>query len=136
MSEWKPAEKLPSCIGKRVESVWLSQDRTALALLFEDNTARVWHAEGDCCANSWIEDVQIFGFKGELLEAGSDPDRPGSSEDKDEFDVLDINFYCFKTPYGRLLIELRTSHNGYYGGHLELDEYKTVELDKNWRLIE
>lgn len=127
---------LPSPVGKRVESVWLSRDRTALALLFEDNTTRVWRAWGDCCATAWIEDVQSFGFKGELLEFASDPDRPWVSKYDEKDNVLDINFYCFKTPYGRLLIELRCSHNGFYGGYLELDAYKTIELSKDWRQIE
>jgi hypothetical protein len=37
----------------------------------------------------------------------------------ESYDVTDIHWYCVKTQYGRLDIELRAAHNGYYGGWLE-----------------
>jgi hypothetical protein len=123
-------------VGKVVESVRLCPARDALAIVFDDNTSYVLVAEGDCCANAWIEAVESFGFKGRFLGISSPPDREDKSGDDPTSpgDVLDINFYDFRTDHGRLLVELRTSHNGYYSGRLTEDSNHPIGAD--WKLVE
>lgn len=118
-------------VGRVVESVWLRNDRRAMAFVFADGESIGWEAEGYCCADAWIEAIDDLGFKGPLLEFGHDPDKQDSSTENADFDVLDINFYCAKTERGRLLIELRTSHNGYYGGYLTPRE--VMEIGEDWK---
>lgn len=105
-------------VGRVVESVWVHADRCRMALVFADGAQAVWRAQGDCCADSWIEDVQSLGFKGTVLTAGRDPTREDTDVQVSPGGYLDTNFLCLTTERGRLLIELRTRHNGYYGGSL------------------
>lgn len=120
--------------GSVVESVWLRDDKRGLAIVFADATQAVFEAEGDCCADAWIEAVEGFDFKGRFLGCGNAPDREDSSKESGAYDVLDINFYDFRTERGRLLVELRTSHNGYYAGYLTPRE--SIEIGENWKQVE
>lgn len=99
--------------GRVVESVWTSY--CGLAIQFADGTVALYKAEGDCCAYAWIEHAEIYDFKGPIISAVA----AGSSvlqELKNEY--LDQEFITFRTEYGRLIIDLRVSHNGAYGGSL------------------
>lgn len=127
-------EDLVKHIGQVIESVWLRNDKEAIGFVFADGSQRVLIAEGDCCAHAWIESVDDFGFKGRFLGVGNAPDRADNSTELSEDDVLDINFYDFRTETGRLLVELRTSHNGFYSGYLTAAS--DVEIGADWKQVQ
>ncbi len=123
-------------IGRVVESVWLRTDRKGLAFVFADGTQHVMIADdhADNLASAWIEHVDDFGFKGRFLGVGNAPDREDRTvEQHTAHDVLDVNFYDFRTESGRLLVELRTSSNGYYSGSLAA---VTGEIGPDWKQVE
>lgn len=44
-------------------------------------------------------------------------------------DVQDIDFYHIKTNKGVITVDMRTDHNGYYGGNLEFVGFKPHGID-------
>lgn len=135
--EWTPEtlRQLAPAVGKIVESVWIRQDRESLAIVFTDGTQHHMRAEDeDGYARCWIEAVDDLGFKGRFLGLGP-ADRENSSTERPNGNVLDINFYAFRTEHGRMLVELRSESNGYYLGRLVGGG--SGEIDStNWRQIE
>lgn len=124
-----------SFIGKVVESVWIRKDREAIALVFTDGTQHHMRAEDeDGYAVCWIEAIDDLGFKGRFLGVGAAPDREHSTAEQPSGEVLEINFYDFRTEHGRLLVELRSSSNGYYSG--KLVAAVAGEIDAEWKQVE
>lgn len=86
-------------------------------------------AVGDYCSYAtWIEDIEApKDLEGaEILEAV----RPayGHTADQDEGDeVLDIWIEKIATSKGIIDIEMRCSHNGYYGGYLVFSKFEGGE---------
>ena len=105
-------------MGRVVETAWYSVDQLHLAIQFADGDVALFTTDGDCCATAWIEHAEAFDFKGPLLRVeSSGVDRPPALQA--DYDVLDQEqFIMFATERGRLIVDLRTSHNGYYGGLL------------------
>lgn len=65
----------------------------------------------------------------EILESVCDYAACKTIEGPEYGDCLDINFYRIKTTGGTVDIELRVSHNGYYGGWLNnLNEICSLPL--------
>lgn len=75
-------------------------------------------AVADCCAHAWVEAVECCELPARFQSW--DP-KPTATTEHEYGDVLDIGFYDLVTDKGHCSIELRVSHNGYYGGVLELD---------------
>jgi hypothetical protein len=65
------------------------------------------------------------GLPGKVIEAYAGEYTDG--EDDSGYDVTDIGFYHVKTDKGDMTIELRVSHNGYYGGSLDFAGFESRE---------
>lgn len=128
---------LASHVGKTIESVWLRNDRARIAFVFADGTRCAFRAEADGGGLAWIEDVTDLGFKGTFLGVGGATDHDDQLNKAGEAEnfVINTNFYDFRTEHGRLLVELRTAHNGYYNGLL-VEEIHPSEITNEWRQIE
>ncbi len=80
---------------------------------------------GDCCSQSWVEHFDqvkeasvILGFR----EIEIDPSYAEASAKPTvtDFDEYEMKYYFYEilTDKGSLMIEMRNSSNGYYGGDL------------------
>jgi hypothetical protein len=114
-------------IGKKIINVYSDSDR--IYLKFEtDNGNFYYECHGDCCASPYINSMQglsdiIDQVVTEVLVEGADEIKNGSS------DYTDVTFYTIKSLKGRLHIDFRVNHNGYYGGSLsKLDAPPTIHL--------
>lgn len=115
-----PSESVDAVIGRVVESVWVSRDRYELAMVFADGSCHVWFTNMDGSIGNdcecWIEHVDNFDFKGTIRGAMT---SKGTIESLAPPGVdTDQEFITFHTERGRLIIDLRTRDNGYYGGSL------------------
>ena len=119
-------------VGLVVESVWREVDREYIKFVFTDGSILYLETYGDCCSSTWIENIDNFGFKGEILTI--EEDNGPVVENHPDHDCLKTYFLTFKTGYGRLLIDFRNSSNGHYGGSL-LDIPET-SLSKRVQWIE
>jgi hypothetical protein len=79
---------------------------------------------GDCCAHCYIENVSDADalFDSEVL-AVEDLEcnlSPAEEASQNDYNVIDCWGHRIKTTKGICNIEMRVSHNGYYGGRLEV----------------
>lgn len=78
--------------------------------------------EGDCCAQAWIESVnELHDLIGAKLQGW---DHVSSRSDDSMGGRLDYDFFKFVTDTGYVDVELRTDHNGYYSGWINLAIYE------------
>jgi hypothetical protein len=86
---------------------------------------------GDCCANCYIQNVSgsealvdavITGVEDLVCEA--------SQEEIDNADTIDAWGHRIVTDKGICTIEMRVSHNGYYGGSLDPSHSDVESQDK------
>lgn len=107
-------------VGKRIIAVHLGDDGSWIYFTDSENNVYGYKADGDCCAQAYIESVNgeaaLIGTVVEVQENSINLSRVYGD------DVIDATFYHISTNAGAATIELRISHNGYYGGTLEFRE--------------
>jgi hypothetical protein len=112
-------------IGKTLRDIQLAGDEQAIKFIMLDGTEIVAHCDGDCCSNTWVEDVTNpeFALGAEILSA-EDIEMPegwtaSPTKHEDHYEEV-MQYYGFKiaTAKGVCTIEYRNSSNGYYGGNL------------------
>lgn len=148
---WKPRHKghpvslhLEALVNAVVLQFFHSADEGVLMQVAprRDIGPKLWihgKPEGDCCAVAWIEHVEGAAdlLRGQitrvpdLYDDASDISEKTPRDDRHCDEALDQYMYTFTTTAGRCDIELRCSHNGYYGGWLE---WSLVEEDKALKL--
>lgn len=104
-------------LGKKIIAVDLTVDGSAIRFHIEGGEIITAIADGDCCSQSWIENVETpENILGTVVSA-EDIDL---SKPDEEVDYEVIRFYGFKitTEKGSSLLDYRNSSNGYYGGSL------------------
>jgi hypothetical protein len=121
-------------LGKVIKSVSLPDD-TNIVFLLEDGTEIRWFAQGDCCSETWFENISGIGalsgnkvieiipreFTKEVLES-----LKAYRQESDELygyslkvEVTHYHGYQSSIGYEMVDIDFRNSSNGYYGGWIE-----------------
>jgi hypothetical protein len=122
-------------VGKRINGLLLGND--AWTLVVRDVTGQHYRFDtsNDCCNIVWfnhINGVDVLG-KGDVFDLlrGAEVlavEAKGWGENRDGepgYDVVQDGFWTLRTDRGYIDIEVRNSHNGYYGGRVDYNE----ELD-------
>ncbi len=103
-------------VGKKIANAKLVSGE--LRVTTTDGKRHRFWPTGDCCAQCWIEATEGL----DLMEGAtvlSGEDKEWTDMTSEDYDVLEQGFYSMHTDRGTLDLELRVSHNGYYGGSLE-----------------
>lgn len=108
-----------SLINKKVKSATFTDKELTFTL--EDGSEVKYYAVGDCCSQSYIEDIDNPEIFNNAVFLSAD-DESGETIEREEFDVLKWTFYKFKTDKGMATLSFRNESNGYYDGHLSLSE--------------
>lgn len=109
-------------INKEIVSIQYTESNLEFKL--KDASIIKFYAEGDCCSQSFIEDLdnpEIFQDAVFLSVESVEGDRKDIDPDKDGYshEVHKWTFYKFKTNKGMCTLSFRNESNGYYNGHLE-----------------
>ena len=111
--------------GKTIKNIRVADDCKAVLFICDDGD-HIAKTDGDCCSNSWVQDITLpdeFPFK---VIAGEDIPMPNASSHSDfDDELIQCYGYKIKTDKGDIVIEYRNASNGYYGGDLSWpdDEY-------------
>lgn len=148
-----------SLIGKKIKTIFVDKYTNGyIVFVFSPtNEYSVFSAVGDCCSESWIEDIHNHEFliDATILDVGvknievkdEDYKSPACVARFDQWNnsVLQIWGYSIKTDKGICDIELRNMSNGYYAGELwRLDGARlvsikgastTVGILENWECV-
>ena len=113
-------------IGKRINGIFVGNDKWAL--VFRDVTGKFYRYDtsNDCCNTVWVNHltgVEVVGqgdafdlMRGALVTGAEDKGWGENRSDEDDYEVVQDGFWTIKTDRGYIDIEVRNSHNGYYGG--------------------
>lgn len=118
---------LQALVGKKIKfAKW--GDHT-IFLVFKDGSCVELIPWGDCCSHCYIQDVDgASGLPGATIKSVEDLNMaPSDAEHDGTHEVLDAWGYRIQTTNGTCTIGMRLSHNGYYGGSLELSD---VDFDE------
>lgn len=137
-------------VGKRINGLFVTSDDTTLVVRTVTNKLYRYDTSGDCCNSVWITHltgINCLGdpnnsldlLRGALVTSVEDKGW-GENKDDGELDVVQDGFWTITTDRGYIDIEVRNSHNGYYGGSfnenndemLSLDEFALVQVIKEF----
>lgn len=127
-------------IGKRINKILISESQTYLAFCTIDGETLIYATSGECCNSVWVNHiagVNILGegnsfdiLRGVLVTGAEDKGWSNNREDEDGYEVIQDGFWTLLTDRGYIDIEVRNSHNGYYGGNFEQVEARYLDQDE------
>ena len=131
-------------VGKRINGLFIGDD--AWALVFRDINGRhyCFRTENDCCNTVWfnhvngVETVLGEGNLFDILRGAmvTEVEDKGWTEDREDgYDVIQDAFWTIKTDRGYIDLEVRNSHNGYYGGSVKYDEESKIDAIEGLRAV-
>ena len=120
-------------VGKRINGLFIGD--SAWALVFRDIKGRhyCFRTENDCCNTVWFNHVNgvetVLGegnvfdiLRGAMVTGVESKGWTDDRTDEDGYDVIQDGFWTIATDRGYIDLEVRNSHNGYYGGSVVYDE--------------
>ena len=126
-------------VGKRINGLFIGD--SAWSLVFRDIHGRhyCFRTENDCCNTVWFNHVNgvetVLGegnvfdiLRGAMVTGVESKGWTDDRTDEDGYDVIQDGFWTIATDRGYIDLEVRNSHNGYYGGSVVYDE--EAMLDK------
>ena len=124
-------------VGKRINGLFIGDDNWSL--VFRDINGRYYcfRTKNDCCNTVWFNHVNgvetvlgegnLFDILRGAMVTGVE-DKGWTEDREDGWDVIQDGFWTIATDRGYIDLEVRNSHNGYYGGSVVYDE--EAMLDK------
>jgi len=128
-----------SCLdGGKIVSMCLDSTKTILTVEFERtellqlgyNSSHLvarFEAVGDCCNSVWFESIDGMDTVGTVIsteEKGWNAINEGELGDDGDFE--DQGFWTIWTTGGMIDVQVRNSHNGYYGGNVRVLDIEPV----------
>lgn len=96
-----------------------------------------WDTENDCCNSVWFNHItgvncvgegNVFDLlRGALVVRTEDKGWNDNRDAEDGYEVIQDGFWTIHTDRGYIDIEVRNSHNGYYGGSVSFNDQEGVE---------
>lgn len=122
--------------GQRINGIFTANDKWTLVFRTTEGKWFRWNTENDCCNSVWVNhitgvnavgDGNVFDIlRGALVLDSEDKGWGENRSDEDGYEVVQDGFWTIKTDRGYIDIEVRNSHNGYYGGSFHFDEDGSV----------
>ena len=126
-------------VGKRINGLFIANNKWALVFRDISGCHYYFNTENECCNSVWFNHVTGVNILGEgnsfdllrgaevlAVEAkGWGDDR----YDEDGHEVVQDAFWTIRTDRGYIDLEVRNSHNGYYGGSVKYGGTTVSDLD-------
>lgn len=109
-------------VGKVITAYELEQSGAWIRFDMLDGPSVTLEAQGDCCSQTWIEDIDApDALLGTVISA-KEIEMPslGNIDGTRHTNVEHVTYYglAITTTKGRCVIDYRNDSNGYYGGEL------------------
>lgn len=126
-------------IGQRINGVFLGNDGWALVFRTVDGKFHRYDTSNDCCNSVWVNHltgVDVIGkgnefdlIRGVLVTGAEDKGWGENRSDEEGYEVVQDGFWTLKTERGYIDIEVRNSHNGYYGGSFNESDSDVADIE-------
>ena len=133
-------------VGKRINGLFIGD--SAWALVFRDINGRhyCFRTENDCCNTVWFNHVNgvetVLGegnvfdiLRGAMITGVESKGWTDDRTDEDGYDVIQDGFWTIATDRGYIDLEVRNSHNGYYGGSVVYDAESNIGTIEDLRAV-
>lgn len=112
---------IESLVGRKILSAKINSEKDAMLLeTDEGNFFLNW--EGDCCAHCYIAHINGANLLvGSTVLSAENTEWSDLSRNEEDYDVVETMGTKLKTTNGYVDIETRVSHNGYYGGMVNVN---------------
>jgi hypothetical protein len=133
-------------VGKRINGLFIGD--SAWALVFRDINGRhyCFRTENDCCNTVWFNHVNgvetVLGegnvfdiLRGAMVTGVESKGWTDDRTDEDGYDVIQDGFWTIATDRGYIDLEVRNSHNGYYGGSVVYDAESDLGTIEDLRAV-
>lgn len=108
-------------IGHIIQNITFNEEDDTIVIV-TDKSKFYLTPEGDCCAHAYIYDFDQNAARAICGQMIHEAHTYGFDSEDHYYGSMDTEFYSIQTHGGDLDIELRTEHNGYYGGRLNISE--------------
>lgn len=113
--------------GERINGMLIGNDGWTLVIRTTGGKYFRFDTENDCCNSVWFNHINgvetVLGegnsfdlIRGALVLDVEDKGWGENRDDEDGYEVVQDGFWTIRTDRGYIDIEVRNSHNGYYGG--------------------
>jgi len=118
-------------IGRRINGIFLGNDAWTVVFRTTEGEYFRYDTGNDCCNSVWFNHINGVDAVGrgnsfDLLRGAmvlSVEDKDWVRQDNDNaYEVIEDVCFTLRTDRGYIDIEVRNSHNGYYGGRVTEDE--------------
>ena len=133
-------------VGKRINGLFIGD--SAWALVFRDINGRhyCFRTKNDCCNTVWFNHVNgvetVLGkgnvfdiLRGAMITGVESKGWTDDRTDEDGYDVIQDGFWTIATDRGYIDLEVRNSHNGYYGGSVVYDAESNIGTIEDLRAV-
>ena len=133
-------------VGKRINGLFIGD--SAWALVFRDINGRhyCFRTKNDCCNTVWFNHVNgvetVLGegnvfdiLRGAMVTGVESKGWTDDRTDEDGWDVIQDGFWTIATDRGYIDLEVRNSHNGYYGGSVVYDAESDMSKIENLQAV-
>jgi hypothetical protein len=127
-------------LDKKINGMFIGND--AWTLVFRDINGNHYRfdTENDCCNSVWFNHVNGVGtvlgssnsfdiLRGARVLSVEDKGWGENRDDEDGHEVVQDGFWTIRTDRGYIDIEVRNSHNGYYGGSVNYNDSDSDDLE-------
>jgi len=133
-------------VGKRINGLFIGNDKWTLVFRDIHGQRYRFDTENDCCNSVWfnhVSGVNILGegnsfdlLRGAEVLAVESKGWGDDRSDEDGHEVVQDAFWTIRTDRGYIDIEVRNSHNGYYGGSVSYSGRDDGVLDDMEQITE
>lgn len=115
-----------SLVGKRINGIFLANDAWTVVFRTTEGRYLCYNTENDCCNSVWFNHINGIDAVGkgnsfDLLRGAlvlSVEDKDWVQQEDEGYEVIEDVCFTLRTDRGYIDIEVRNSHNGYYGGRV------------------
>lgn len=125
-------------VGKRINGIFLGNSGWTLVFRTTEGKYHRFDTSNDCCNSVWvnhISGVNAVGsgdsfdlIRGALVTGAEDKGWGENRSDEDDYEVVQDGFWTLRTDRGWIDIEVRNSHNGYYGGSFDESGHEISDI--------
>jgi len=124
--------------GQRINGIFLANDAWTLVFRTTEGRYLRWDTHNDCCNTVWVNHITGVGCVGDgnvfdilrgamVLDSEDKGWNDNRANPEDKYDVIQDGFWTIRTDRGYIDIEVRNSHNGYYGGSFSFTDHEGVQ---------
>jgi hypothetical protein len=122
--------------GRTIEAIYIDEHEHQLLFETEDGPF-IYTASGDCCNTVWFAHITLPPrLDGSFVMSIESKDWRKSTAYMGGDDAEEEAFWTLLTSNGYIDIEVRNSHNGYYGGDVALNSTGKFNMDTARKITE